>query len=746
MSRILYNTLQGYGWSLEFARNLLANESRGEGANKIEHQINARIYNNALCGLLKNGYKYEIVEENGGKHVRLCMDGQYYQCPINTVKNIFREEYGDIISEAAIKEEESVKAPVVDEAPVEVKVITSQEKEPASEKESESEKTESAITDKPENQSDLSVQNVKDDNALPMTPEVRMPALLKVSVDENNFPKEIDNQTVIDDSEKRKSPTQNPLFQHRVPNLDEFTFMPVKEKNIVDITEINREPSTVELDATEITETEAKDTPLKEEKSSSDNAAAPDSTEALSVEKEDTESVEVIDSKSADEKSPEPETAKVNDAAEIIPINDVAEKPVMEKAGVQPAVILAQVTEELQTDKEASEIVDAILIKKDTMDASEESNILSEVMKDVNMSTEASLSEEVPAINNKESMDPSKTNPHHTGKETIVPKAAEGMKFKPKAVAQTKSTPTAPVSIADEPKIKKGLRSFFGGDKKKNAESEVKLPALEDVSESMQSSERETEGHTEELQPKAVTTAIPSDVSASKALIPEKPAEISYAHNGGELFKHIHQVVLKKSFGSDSIGPYRIFFWPTTIPEVTSGKNWADILVHITEPSGNEIVACTDGNYKELSLSLGKKEINVFGTWNNGIFESHVTLRGKTASMFTIEEDVYREVPEDIMHDDFLNQFRFEKRGQPKHFIVPFKNNNRGELSIPIIGYVELSEKKYILERREGNTLRYRYNGNDKVVKGHWENEKFTFAIEDAVRFVWEEGDSVDDE
>lgn len=213
----------------------------------------------------------------------------------------------------------------------------------------------------------------------------------------------------------------------------------------------------------------------------------------------------------------------------------------------------------------------------------------------------------------------------------------------------------------------------------------------------------------------------------------------TFIHDGGKVFTHVHTITLKKQFGSSSAGPYRFIFWPLCIVEMQSKKMWADFLVHVTDQNGNEILLCTDGVYKELNVKVDGKEFNVYATWRNGIFESHISPHGKTASIYTIKDEIYKEEPEEAEHDSFLDQFRFERKGQPKHFIVPFKNNNRGELNIPIVGCVELNGKCYPLERRDENTLRYRYHGSDKVIRGHWEKGTFKFSVEDANCFVWEE-------
>ena len=208
-----------------------------------------------------------------------------------------------------------------------------------------------------------------------------------------------------------------------------------------------------------------------------------------------------------------------------------------------------------------------------------------------------------------------------------------------------------------------------------------------------------------------------------------------YTHDGGVLFHQVHKVVLKKKFGSDAIGPYRFVFWPIWIYDKFVGTKLADFLVHVTDPEGNEQVSCTEGNMKELIIKIDGKQFKVFATWNSGVFNSMVRLDGRTDSMFQIDDEVNKEEPEDNFSNTYLDQFRLERKGQPKHFIVPFKNNNRGEKNIPIVGYVEVNRKRYPLERRDGNTLSYRYSGGERIIKGHWEEGTFKFTVEDANRF-----------
>ena len=205
------------------------------------------------------------------------------------------------------------------------------------------------------------------------------------------------------------------------------------------------------------------------------------------------------------------------------------------------------------------------------------------------------------------------------------------------------------------------------------------------------------------------------------------------------MFQHVHQVVIKPRFGEAVVSRARFIIWPTRIISMHPGNTFADFLVHITDSAGNEQILCTDNKVKQLGVTVDGKQYLVYGIWNNSVFESHVVLDGKSASMFRMEEEVQKQEPDGNYGDAFLDQFRYEHKGQPFHFIVPFLNGNRGELNIPIVGFVSIDGKKYALERCEGNTLQYRTRSNtEKIIRGHWEKGKFIFTIDDTTKLLWE--------
>ena len=280
---------------------------------------------------------------------------------------------------------------------------------------------------------------------------------------------------------------------------------------------------------------------------------------------------------------------------------------------------------------------------------------------------------------------------------------------------------------------------FWPFDRKKNVE-----PASdpETDQETVRNSEPSVKRPFVRFQPKASfanafpePVVLPAEEKPQIALSLHSPAPLrDYTHDSGELFMHRHIVTLKKRLGSDMIGPFRFTFWPTCIPD--SGNGFAEMLVHVIDDAGKkEELAVLDKQQHEKIFSFDGKELKAYGIWNNGTFESHISLCGPTASIFDLVEDVKVSLPEK-MTDNFLSQFRLEKKGQPKLFIVPFSSSNRGEQTIPIIGYAEVKGVRHALKRMEGNTLKYTYDGRLKIVTGHFDLGRFTFSTDsDIVRF-----------
>lgn len=231
------------------------------------------------------------------------------------------------------------------------------------------------------------------------------------------------------------------------------------------------------------------------------------------------------------------------------------------------------------------------------------------------------------------------------------------------------------------------------------------------------------------------------DMETSSVTVPAKNEESmsqDHSQDGGTLFQHVHNVSLKPKFGDVTLSEARFIIWPTYVIEMHPGRLFADLLVYVVDKNGTERAYCTERGQDMISVTTSdNKQFNVYGIWDNGHFTSYVTLAGKTESQNRMEETVEKFEPERTDSDAFLDQFRVERKGQPAHFIVPFKNRNYGEQNIPIAGYVETNGRKFPLERRDGNTLRYIYHSNEKVIRGHWEKDKFVINIQDATVIDW---------
>ena len=751
MLNLLFNAPQNYAWALNYGRRLLEDEIKDLEKNRTEHQINTRIYNNAFCGLLRTGYPFEVITINNQMFLKLVIDNITFQCPSNTVSNILRQEYETLVkpkvdvyvqaeSDKALRPENREQITAASEQEIE------QETEPVQTPEAKSEEAptppaeslpaaevlQNEKSSTHEKSSPLKTREISDESHTKVTPQKQMEMMRELKKQRTeDMPKEdtgknkesaakensIPQHTTLeakrdngDDGEKRKKEQSLHHIMMAAPNLDDIIFAPVAaNKKVV---EIGEDPAKESSDP-EDDEQHKESVTMKTES----EAQTPDASVSV-MENKKQESDDYQSSKIVIDKKKAKYTPESTDAED-------------ENAQSEPKSV-----PHLEVEKIVDKTVEETVLDQQE-DLKEQKLAHREQVEDTQ------LQEESKGV--QEPMTPATSE--QSSKRMFQPKS---QRFAPKTVSSAGTS----ISVNSEglpgqtnPKEKKGfLSALFGGDKKKDVE--VIVPALNPVSaekeddhtketEALASVESDLSAQTDNVS----TEVLGSSIQAEKEdrAVSEDIKTESYNHDGGKIFSHIHQVVLKKQFGNSSTGPYRFIFWPLRIIEMQSKKTWADFLVHVTDQNGNETVLCTDGAYKELIIKVDGKEFNVYATWTNGVFDSHVSLYGKTASIYTIEEEIYREESEDAEHDSFLDQFRLERKGQPKHFIVPFKNNNRGELNIPIVGCVELGGKRYPLERREENTLRYRYNGSDKVIRGHWEKGVFQFAVDDVNRFVWED-------
>lgn len=732
MMNLLFNEPQNYAWVLNYGRRLIEAETKDAEKNRTEHQINTRIFNNAFCGLLRTGYPFDITTITNQMFVRLILDGKQFQCPANTVSNILRQEYDTIVRPKVDRynQREKTEQEECEIAELEVRPVS----EP----------------DKKEEQIQIPKTLKEASSDLKITPAKQMEIMRGLKEDrELRTGENSGEQTAKEDCDHASTKVTVPLAvqdqvndeaaapkvfqpQMRMPVLDDVMFAPAKHGKTIEIDEAEETSVDNEKIADQAIEEKMKVAVVPE----------PVLKLVFTAELERNEE-EVTKSKggSLEEETEAPQT--LSDAIKEGSVDTADAPPHSETSG-------SVTTADRETTTAASEVAYHDLLK-DLSENTSNSPMPESAPSETIIETPAHAPTGVNPANESNYGMPESSDA--APKRVFQPKAqrfAPVVSFNETMPKTSREVPAAPAA----PKEKKGFLSsiFSGGERKKDVAESSQNPNPEDTF--LTDTQGEAEAKIIEVikTPISDEVMVEPDVSYAPAVKREMPSTVdtqlpsllkdkteSYNHDGGKIFTHVHQVTLKKQFGNNSVGPYRFIFWPMYIVEMQSKKTWADFLVHVTDQNGNEILLCTDGVYKELIVKVDGRELNVYATWTNGVFESHISPYGKTASIFTIEDEVFKEEPEEAEHDGFLDQFRLERKGQPKHFIVPFKNNNRGELNIPIVGCVELGGKRYPLERREENTLRYRYHGSDKIIRGHWERGVFKFTVDDANRFVWEE-------
>lgn len=208
-----------------------------------------------------------------------------------------------------------------------------------------------------------------------------------------------------------------------------------------------------------------------------------------------------------------------------------------------------------------------------------------------------------------------------------------------------------------------------------------------------------------------------------------KPFE--FPNDGGELFKHTHNITITMKYNADAIvGRYTVEFWPTWLQTRigANGQTYAECLVRISDDNGSEMIAITDRRNKEFSYKFQgtRYTFKMVGVWDCGMLKTHVSIDDD--SKYRLIDDFKREEPKHLTQN-FLDQFESIERGQPRYFIVPLRADNRGEAKIPIIGIVKDGNNKYILARLNDNTCQYRHNNKTREISGHWEKGKFCISI-----------------
>lgn len=247
--------------------------------------------------------------------------------------------------------------------------------------------------------------------------------------------------------------------------------------------------------------------------------------------------------------------------------------------------------------------------------------------------------------------------------------------------------------------------------------------------------ERRPKGVLSRFLPKGKKQEVRNTVQAAPA--PEAPTESAepdvipqiMEETPGERICHTHYVMLKKTYGTQVTGPYMIQVWPTEVIEMHPDKVPSAIFVRAKAPNGTVICKTGDGHIKYVVLEIDRKQFNVFGFWENGSFITEVVMINTTASMYTMNEEVEKECPEQVS-DAFLDQFRSREPRRPEFFVVPVENVSHGDPFVPIAAFARVGDKNYVISNKgEGNALRFTYANELSEISGRWEDGKFAFTI-----------------
>lgn len=197
----------------------------------------------------------------------------------------------------------------------------------------------------------------------------------------------------------------------------------------------------------------------------------------------------------------------------------------------------------------------------------------------------------------------------------------------------------------------------------------------------------------------------------------------------GERICHTHYVMLRKTYGTQVTGPYMIQIWPTEVIEMYPERLPSAIFVRAQAPNGTAVCKVSEGRARYIVLEIDNKQFNVFGFWEGGKFITEVAAINKTASIFTMSEEVEQECPEQVS-DVFLDQFRSREPHRPEFFVVPVSNVIQEEGTVPIAAFIKVRDKNYpVSARGSGNTLRFTYENVLSEISGWWEDGKFVFAV-----------------
>ena len=194
---------------------------------------------------------------------------------------------------------------------------------------------------------------------------------------------------------------------------------------------------------------------------------------------------------------------------------------------------------------------------------------------------------------------------------------------------------------------------------------------------------------------------------------------------------HTHLIKLKKTFGNAASDPYVFYIWPTEVIEMYPDRMPTSIFVYAKSPYGTIVQKVSDLKIKYVSIAMDGKQFTVFGSWQNGRFETEVALINKTASVYN-KIEVIRQNDPDIAEDAMLDPFRSAKENRkPEYFIVPLYGTNRGQDSVPIAAFARVNDKNYVIEAagKTKNSLLVSAANITSEITGRWEDGTFHYEI-----------------
>lgn len=200
---------------------------------------------------------------------------------------------------------------------------------------------------------------------------------------------------------------------------------------------------------------------------------------------------------------------------------------------------------------------------------------------------------------------------------------------------------------------------------------------------------------------------------------------------------HTHLIKLKKTFGNAASEPYVFYIWPTEVIEMYPDRMPTSIFVYAKSPYGTIVQKVSDLKIKYVSITMDGKQFTVFGSWQNGRFETEVALINKTASVYN-KIEVIRQNDPDIAEDAMLDPFRSAKENRkPEYFIVPLYGTNRGQDSVPIAAFARVNDKNYVIEAagKTKNSLLVSTANVTSEITGRWEDGTFHYEIRQLDQF-----------